>query len=264
MSKQFVSKVRNSEIAMRPILPLAQPLDLGHVGTLADDGAWGQRGTIQAILGLNSLGGELPSVDNDLRVSITSGKDVSVGFRADAKTDGLLKQFANLKGKASISFGSSNGFFLALQGLKIRQLAQPQLLVLAILNAYKAGHWEKNWVFVHQLGVAKKLTVVLSAERETTVLIQGAGKAALAAGTAVDMSAGFKFVASTKAVTQITGAKNLTAFYGAYRVRDRTFGSPTVEPVLLREQLFGQELADYPSALRAPLEVEPEKLFLSR
>jgi hypothetical protein len=38
MSSEFVKAVQKSEIGLRPILPLAQPLDIGHVGTVDRDG----------------------------------------------------------------------------------------------------------------------------------------------------------------------------------------------------------------------------------
>jgi hypothetical protein len=139
MSKQFVTKVRQSEISMRPVLPLSQPVDLGHVGTIADDGTYQHRGTIASMLGLNSLGGELPKTESPMRVSITSGRDVSVNFGANAKTDGALSRFARLAGKASIEFGSSDSFFAAINGLQVRQLSEPQLLVNAVLSAYERG-----------------------------------------------------------------------------------------------------------------------------
>lgn len=248
MSSDFVKAVQKSEIGQRPILPLAQPLDIGHVGTVDNDGVFHHRGTIGSMLGLNSLGRELPIQDKQISVSVTSGRDVIVNFGAAARTDGVLAQFGNIKAKASIDFGSSNSFFLALNGLRVRQLEEPQLLLNAILLAYKQRprRWHKDWVFVDRLGVADQLTVVLAKEANTTVLLKGSASAKIASASDVDLAAGFKFVASSKGVTQITGVKKAAAFYSAYRVRDRLFSKPVIARVYLAPA-FGMDLDMYPA-----------------
>ena len=135
----------------------------------------------------------------------------------------MLAEFANLKAKASIDFGSSDSFFLALKGIKIRQLAEPQLLLNAMLAAYKQRprRWHKDWVFVDRVGIASNLTVILAKEAKTTVLLKASTTAKVETAAEVDLAAGFKFVASSKGVTQITSARKLVAFYSAYRVRRR-------------------------------------------
>ena len=247
MTEKFVEAVQKSEIGLRPILPLGQPLDIGHVGTISKDGVFSHRGTISSMLGLNSLGPELPVEKKGLDVSVTSGRDVKVNFGANAKTDGVLAQFGDIKAKASIEFGSADSFFLALNGLEIRQLKEPQLLLNAILAAYKQRprRWHKDWVFVDRVGVASNLTVVLAKEAKTTVLMKASAKAKVADKAEVDLAAGFEFVASSKGVTQISGARKATAFYSAYRVRDGLFSSPEIDRVFLAEA-YGMELDLYP------------------
>lgn len=251
MSSEFVKAVQKSEISLRPILPLAHPLDIGHVGTFDGAGVFSHRGTIGSMLGLNSLGGELPIQDKRISVSVTSGRDVKVNFGAAAKADGVLAQVGNIKAKASIVFGSSNSFFLAINGLRIRQLEEPELLLHAILSAYKQRprRWQKDWIFVDRLGIADHLTVVLAKEANTTVLLKASSSAKVASASDVDLSAGFKFLASSKGVTQITGARRAAAFYSAYRVRDRLFSGPGIERAYIM-QPFGMDLEMYPSSIK--------------
>lgn len=256
MSRQFVDKVRKSQIAMRPVLPLGQPLDLGYVASVDDDGKFNYRGTLATLLGLNTIGGELPVQESDIRVSVTSGRDVRVGFGTDVTTDGPLSRFAKLKGKASISFGRENAFFLAVDGLTIRQLAEPQALVPAILNAYARGQWEEDWVYVYRIGVARRMTAILASEADTTVLLKGS--ASTTAGADVDLAAGFKFVASSKAVTQITSRRSVNAFYDAYRVNDGPFSKPVVQAYLRHP--FGIDLVEYEERDLAAL---PDNAFIT-
>ena len=48
--KELVKRVQGSVIAMRPVLPLGQPLGLGSVGTIDDDGNFSYQGTPERFL----------------------------------------------------------------------------------------------------------------------------------------------------------------------------------------------------------------------
>jgi hypothetical protein len=247
MTKQFTDIVLHSEISMRPVLPLGLPVDLGHVGTIGKDGTFNHLGTASSILGLNSLGKELPVQISPLCISLSSGKDVRVVFGADAKTDGALAQFSRLSGKASISFGSANSFFASVNGLKIRELAEPHLLLNPILKAAAHEKWSKDEVFIYRIGLARHLTVILASQSDTTVLLKASGKVAAAAITDVDLAAGFKFVASTNAVAQITGGRGIAAFYDAYRVKEHILSEPQLERYRFHIPLFGLSIGAYPT-----------------
>jgi hypothetical protein len=71
------------------------------------------------------------------------------------------------------------------------------------------GRWERGFTFVHRNGLAKRLTVILAKEADTVVLLNASGKAGVAENPEVDVAAGLKFVASSRAVTQSTGAPNI-------------------------------------------------------
>jgi hypothetical protein len=245
MTKQFTDMVLHSEISMRPVLPLGLPVNLGHVGTIGRDGTFNHLGTASSVLGLNSLGTELPVQISPLCVRLSSGKDVTVAFGADAKTDGALAQFSRLSGKASISFGSADSFFVSVNGLKIRELAEPHLLLNPILEAFAHEKWSKDAVFIYRIGLARHLTVILASQSDTTVLLKASGKVTAAATADVDLAAGFKFVASTKAIAQITGGRGIAAFYDAYRVKTHILSEPQLERYRLRMPLFGMEIGAY-------------------
>jgi len=251
MTSKFVKKVLDSEIGLRPILPLGQPLDIGHVATVGEDGLIRHRGTISSMLGLNSIGRELPPVKSRISVSVTSGRDVKVNFGASAKTDGVLAQFGDIKAKASIEFGSTDSFFVALSGIRIRQLEEPQLLLNAILQAYeqRPRRWQKEWVFVDRIGIASSLTIVLARESATTVLLKASATARVARAAEADLASGFSFVASNKGVTQITGQRDVAAFYSAYRVRDGLFSEPQIDR-FYKAVAFGTDLDLYPPDAR--------------
>jgi hypothetical protein len=242
MSRQFVTKVQASEIGMRPVLPLGQPLNVGHVGTIDEDGRFQYLGTVAHVLEVPAAGSVLSAQESPIQVTVTSGNSVKTSLQATAETTGPLAQFGDLKGKATISFERRDGFFLALQGLTIRQLAQPQKLFGPILNAYRQGRWEKEWVFIHRIGVTRHLTVILASEAGTTVLLRASGKAGLGGAAEADLAAGFRFVRSTKGVTKIVCGRNNRAFYDAYRVRDRWFSKPRVIPAKGVDGLGGSKL----------------------
>lgn len=242
-NKELVKRVQKSVIAMRPVLPLAQRINLGSVGTIDDDGAFRYQGTIGSMLGLNYLGGELEPVSKaDLQWSTTIGKNVKVGIGAKADTSGELAQFANAKGVATITFGAKNSTFVAIKGLTVRGLAEPKLLMDAMLSAYRRGAWSEDMVFVYQVGIAHNLTIIMSRDAGTKVALKASAKVAAAAAADVDLAVGYKMQVATNAVEQVSGAKRLIAFYNAYRISDRWWKDPTV--VQADMIAFGTELKD--------------------
>lgn len=242
-SKELAKRVQKSVIGMRPVLPLAQRVDLGSVGTIDDEGQFRYQGTIGSMLGLNYLGGELEPVSKpDLQWSTTVGKNVRVGIGAKADTSGELAQFANAKGVATISFGAANSTFVAVKGLTVRGLAEPRLLMDAILSAYRRGAWSEDMVFVYQVGIAHNLTIIMSRDAGTKVALKASARVAAAAAADVDLAVGFKMQIATNAVEQVSGARNLVAFYNAYRVSDRWWKAPKVEQADMIA--FGTEIKD--------------------
>jgi hypothetical protein len=93
------------------------------------------------------------------------------------------------------------------------------------------------------------MTVILAKESETTVLLKASGKVAASAAANVDLAVGFRFVAATKAVTQISGGRNVSAFYDAYRVKDSWFSRPKLEKYRV-DAAFGTDLNQYPPGVR--------------
>ncbi len=239
--KELVKRVQGSVIAMRPVLPLGQPLGLGSVGTIDDDGNFSYQGTIGTMLGLNNLGRELEPVSlPSLQWSTTTGKDVSVGIGSRADTSGALSRFANLKGFATITFGSRDSTFIAVKGLTVRAFAEPKLFMNSMLSAYEDGIWTRDMVFVYRIGIARNITLVINSEAGTKVGFKASAKVAAAAAADVDLAAGFKMQIATNSVEQVSGARNLVAFYSAYRIGDPPIGKPKVVPA--ERILFGTEL----------------------
>ena len=113
-----------------------------------------------------------------------------------------------------------------------------------MLAAYKQRprRWHKDWVFVDRVGIASHLTVILAREAKTTVLLKASGTAKVEVAAEVDLAAGFKFVASSKGVTQITSARKLVAFYSAYRVHDGVFSGPEIT-----KRAYGLDLDRFPA-----------------
>ena len=174
--KELVKRVQGSVIAMRPVLPLGQPLGLGSVGTIDDDGNFSYQGTIGTMLGLNNLGREL----------------------------------------------------------------EPVSLPSLQWSAYEDGIWTRDMVFVYRIGIARNITLVINSEAGTKVGLKASAKVAAAAAADVDLAAGFKMQIATNSVEQVSGARNLVAFYSAYRIGDPPIGKPKVVPA--ERILFGTEL----------------------
>jgi hypothetical protein len=217
-------------------------MDLGYVGVIDDDGSFRYRGTISTLLGI-SQGAELPVSDSDARFTISSGSNVKVNLAAKVDAAGPFGAFANAKVKASITFGASDGFFIAVDGLKIREVAEPETLNLAMLRAYRDGNWQEDFVYVYQVGVAKAFTAILAHQANTDVLLSAKGRVKAGAISDVDLAGKFGFSASTSSVTQLVGGKNIKAFCNVYGVEDRWFHKPKVRQFIV-EPSFAKTMTD--------------------
>ena len=223
--KALVRKVRQ-DIKMRPVLPVGQTIGIGSVGYIEDD-AFRYVGTVSTML---QQGPGDPVSGNPVPiVSITSGRDVQLFFHAAGQTSETFGSIANGRARIEVTFSNDKSFLLAAESVTPTTMAEPHLLLQAMLRAYKAGAWQERYCFVYQVGVAATFTIALSEQAASKLLISG--NAALGDGPATvgKLAAGVKFERASGATTVQVGEANICAFFNAYRVKDRVFRKLTTE-----------------------------------
>jgi hypothetical protein len=210
-----IVKRAKSELGMRPILPLGQTVTAGAIGTIDDNGAFRYWGSSKSLLGL-SPGRPLPDSKARPNFGATSGKDVSVGFKASGKASTLFPDLPKASARVEVSFAKKNSCLISARDISVKTLAEPYKLADAIKARYLAGAWDPDYVVVYQLGWAGQYLGIAADADATNVALSAKGTFDQKPVTA-DLAGNFSIKAYSKAITQ-NDAKNALAFFSAYRV----------------------------------------------
>jgi hypothetical protein len=222
---QLVKKCR-SEVKMRPVLPLGQPMPLGSVGYL-DGHAFRYVGTTDSLLDQRPAK-PIPG-EGRPAVEIVSGRDVTLSFHGKGESSQVFGDIAKGKARVEVTFNSEKSFLLAADILKIRMISEPSVLLAAMLRAYKAGVWEERYCFVFQVATVASYTAVLSRQAGAKLLLSVSAKIGSGPVSVGDMASGARFERQSGAVERIIAQKGTVAFYNAYRVKDSWFKAPKIE-----------------------------------
>ncbi|WP_371565286.1 hypothetical protein [Streptomyces canus] len=205
---------------MRPVLPLGQALSIGSVGFL-EDHAFRYVGTVETLLG-KSAGSPLPS-EGLISFNASSEDGFSHRIYASGETSETFGSIVGANGAIELSFSTESAFMLSAKDVAITTMGDPAALLAEMLKRYKAGAWEKRYCFVYQVGTAAAYTATLSRQSGAKLLLSVDTSLGQGNFSVADVAAGAHLTHQSGALDQIIGAKNIPAFYNAYRVKDRFF-----------------------------------------
>jgi hypothetical protein len=118
-----------------------------------------------------------------------------------------------------------------------------------MIFASQLGSWDKDFVLITELGVARSFTALLSAGAGSKVLLGASGRAQTPAeATIADLSVGYKAVAESMLTQKIVCKRNVTAFYQAVKIKRSTFDKVLGRPGKPVEALMAefQEVGNFP------------------
>jgi hypothetical protein len=224
--EKLIKKCRTGSLKMRPVLPLGQAMALGMVGVL-DGGAFRYRGSVNTMLG-EAPGRPLPG-QGQPSVELTSGKDVSLSALAKGETSGTFGEIAKARARIEITLNSKNSFLVAARDIEILTLREPERFLAAMLRAYGAGLWLKNYCFVYQIGVVSSFQAVLSHQTGAKLLLSVAGALEQGPLSLGSLAIKPRYERQRGEVEQLIANKSIVAFYNAYCVKDPLFRAASVK-----------------------------------
>jgi hypothetical protein len=223
---KLIKKCRNSTLKMRPVLPLGQPMELGMVGVL-DDGAFRYRGKVRTMLG--QAPGKPLAGDGSPSIELISGKDVELSAHAGGETSEAFGDIAKAKARIEVSLDSKNSFLVAAHDIAILNLPEPERLLTAMLRAYGAGLWLKNYCFVYQIAVPSSFQAILSHQAGAKVLLSASGDVGQGPVSLGDVSVKLNYERQRGELEQLIASKPTTAFFNAYAVKPHLFKPASVK-----------------------------------
>jgi hypothetical protein len=218
----FVAGVQ-SRYGMRPVVPLEQPVAIGDIGTIGKDGAWNPISTTRFRFGVEPE--NVRSTRDGRGIwSARSGKDVSFKAYARGQTSELVKNVADAKARAEISFASSSSFVFAAKGVTIRSATEMSAVIDAIRRAYhlrkerkEETRWYRDFVVVFAVGDAQHFTALLARQAKTTVAVTGRGSVGPPTSPA-KLAAAIEMGISSNELQGITQPNAVGRLYRAYRL----------------------------------------------
>ncbi|WP_148684989.1 hypothetical protein [Mycolicibacterium tusciae] len=217
---------KKSSLQMRPTLPLGQSMALGDCGYI-EDNAFRYLGTSDTMLGVPA-GDPIPGKSQQ-SVEIVSGKDVNITVHAKGEPSAAFNIVIDAEAAVEITFASSKSFFIAAENVHVFTMKDPVILLAALLKLFNVGAWQKHFCFIYQIGVASSYSAALSHESSAKLLLNADVNLAPVEVSIASLAAGVKFARQSGSVERIIAKRDVTAFYNAYRIKDRFFSGPTVK-----------------------------------
>jgi len=105
----FVTEVRD-HFGMRPVVPLEFPIEIGDIGTVANDGSWRPITTIRHRF--NAHPGRIRRIIDGRVWDLCSGDDVSFAVYRRGETSRLIPTAAHAKARAELTLETPASFVL--------------------------------------------------------------------------------------------------------------------------------------------------------
>jgi hypothetical protein len=194
----------------------ADPMEVGDVGAL-------EKGRFRRITSLKELGFEYgsktaPSMQ-DLHYTSKNGTKLSAGAGASVGSE--------ITGEIAIDFSGEGAFVFQASGLRAKRLENVPVVARQVLSAFKKGRWEKDWLLVEQIHLAKQATVIVSEDRSSRIVISAKGSGPITTACLADPRINFAVATIEGRMVHVVGATALTPLYSCVRIRTPIFGSPT-------------------------------------
>lgn len=224
---RFVDKTR-AELKVRPILPFGASVRLGAVGVV-EDGQFSPRGNVQSI-----LGGEVGEVSVGERGNwqITSGNDVQMSFLAAGSASTIFPAAPKADARVEVSFGSSDSFLASVDALEVSTMTNPHLLLNAMLDAFRRGTWQPEYVLVYEVVVPRHALVLLARQAQSQFLLGARADITVPQGTA-DLAGKFGLRFQNRDAVHLDGGGQ-PLFFNAFRVK-QGFWSGSLSPAPLED-----------------------------
>jgi hypothetical protein len=207
-------------------------LSLGDVGVVRDN-------VFTRLTTLGNLGISFKIRDDataeDIRY-VSSGC-VSITFKAAGTAPAPGSGLTQAQAGVSIDFTRKKAVVFEALGCVSPSIDDQLSVGQQILSRYPAN-WNKDWVAVTELVVAKSVTVLISDQGKASLELSAKGNMTAAAFSLADLSAGLTVVSQRDMQTTIVAQAGLTPLFKARGIKS----SRAVSPVYAARGLYGTDL----------------------
>ena len=197
-----------------------EPMQVGDVGAF-------EKGRFTKLASLAELGipSEVLAATTSQDVSYTSKQGTRTSLAAGAAVAGAAKA------QLSIEFSREGAFLFSAERLRSRRLEGRLAIVEAMVEAYKAGRWKKEWLLVESLYSAERVTIIVSEDRSAEIVLGAETAGPISVASLANPKLGLSVVSTRGRLVHIVGGEGLTPLYSCLRLEDPLFGDPAVRAV---------------------------------
>jgi hypothetical protein len=229
----FVTEVQR-HFGMRPVVPLEFPIEIGDIGTIANDGTWRPITTVRHRF--HSFPGKVRRTTVGPLWELSSGDDVSFHLYGRGETSPLISAPAHAKARTEIALSSPASFVLAARGVTLRRAVELDDLIDRIHLAYhtrrqrpEEGRWYRDYAFVFEVADAERFTALLPANGRARVAITPKGTAGPPSSPG-KLASLVRFGAGSEDLERTNQRDARGRFYRAYRLRPEVLARWREEP----------------------------------
>jgi hypothetical protein len=195
-------------------------LELGEAGLM--DGGRFRKMTSLAELGISI---EKSSAGPPQKAHYESTSGTKVTFAAGAAAT------PGTRGEISVQFSKEGAFLFHSTGLRHTRIENRQAVATAVLNAYDAGTWKKEWCLIEGLHTAERATIIVSEDTNAEIVLAAATDLPLAGISLADPKVELNVSSTRGKLFHLIGGKQLHPLYSCLRLTDPWFGERSLEPV---------------------------------
>jgi len=210
---------------------------------LGDIGVW-EGGRFRKVASLTELGLGTGAIreGNSENMSYSASAKRSMGVSAGASSTVPLGS-----AELSIQFSSQGGFVFDATGVRNIEIAERIQLGEKMLQAYRQGHWQKEWMLVEAMYRADSATIIVSEDSSSEIVLKAEANVPLGTLPLSDPKVGLNVSSTSGKIVHVVAAGGLSPLYSCLKVDKPIFSDAKVVPVLGLSGAKGSEVLSRPS-----------------
>lgn len=219
-SRKYTRELRNQFGYLATWLP-GTPIELGDIGIL-------KRNTFTKISNLSDLNIEFDIEKDTTKSDIehSSQGAVSIITKASGTVAPQGSTLGDIDAGITVEFSKENAILFKANGTLSPVIKNQIKLGREILELYRNGQWDKDWVVITELVVADSASILISSSSKSKIELKAKGEVKASNIDIADADLGLEIAYSKDLSTNIIAESSLTPLFRAKSVKGRLFGSP--------------------------------------
>lgn len=214
----------NNKTGYRATWDPGKPLKIGYIGKLDNFGVF----TVYSSLEKESITAEIHLDDTTADMDYTSHDSVNITAKLSGKAPVAGSVFTDLDAGFSFDFKSSKSVVFQSSGNKTNQIVNLAAITKSILQKYKDGNWDKDWLVVTELVTAESATIIISNSSDGKLELKANANVGTSNLKLTDVSLGLSVAREKGSTLKYIAENGLTPLYRVMGIKHPLIGKDKV------------------------------------